>query len=134
MASLQSLCLSSSEFPAQVQTSLKDVYRCELLSYWPTLTIRLSDWLKTLTTDRSELFTDLTLVTEDLRESRAHRLVVSSGSKVLHKILASKTRERDPVIFLSGILHEDLTFILQFLYYGDVTVPQVRISVLLTDS
>ena len=74
---------------------------------------------------RSELFTDLTLVTEDLREARAHRLVVSSGSKVLQKILASKTLERDPVIFLSGILHDDLTFILQFLYYGDVTVPQV---------
>jgi len=102
----QPLCLSSSEFPARVQTCLKDVYR-------------------------SELFTDLTLVTEDLRESRAHRLVVSSGSKVLQKILASKSLERDPVIFLSGILHDDLTFILQFLYYGDVTVPQDRVKSIL---
>ena len=80
---------------------------------------------------RSELFTDLTLVTEDLRECRAHRLVASSGSKVLQKILTLKSMEREPVIFLSGILHEDLDFILQFLYYGDVRVPQDRVTSIL---
>ena len=51
MASSQSLCLSSSEFPARVKSSLKDVYRCELLSYWLTLATMISDWLATLTPD-----------------------------------------------------------------------------------
>ena len=53
-----SFFLSSSEFSGRVAETIKDVYK-------------------------SEKFTDVTLITEDLRETRAHRLVLISGSKVL---------------------------------------------------
>jgi len=93
-----SFFLSSSEFSGRVTETFKDVYK-------------------------SEKFTDVTLITEDLRETRAHRLVLISGSKVLRHIL-SRSDMSQPVIYLRGVLHEDLQYVLQFIYHGDVTVPQ----------
>jgi len=98
MDSADSFFLSSSEFSGRVAETIKDVYK-------------------------SEKFTDVTLITEDLRETRAHRLVLISGSKVLRHIL-SRSDSSQPVIYLRGVLHEDLQYVLQFIYHGDVTVPQ----------
>ena len=52
-----SFLLSSNEFPAKVTETFKEIYK-------------------------SEKFTDVTLITEDFKETKAHRLALVSCSKV----------------------------------------------------
>jgi len=94
-----SFLLSSNEFPAKVTETFKEIYK-------------------------SEKFTDVTLITEDFKETKAHRLALISCSKVLDHILSHLDSHNHPVIYLRGILHENLQYVLQFIYHGEVTVPQ----------
>ena len=103
----ESYSLSSNEFPERVMTTMKNVYR-------------------------SEMFADVTLISEDLREVRGHKLVLASGSKVLSRILSRpEMGQHQQVLYLRGILHDDLMSILQFIYLGEVTVAQERLASIL---
>ena len=102
MDETDSFCVSSSSFSSRLLETVKDVFR-------------------------EDRFSDVTLVSDDLREIRAHRLVLTSGSRVLKRIL-SRISSDHPVIYLRGVDHDDLESVMQFLYYGDVTVAQDKMS------
>ena len=92
-------------FPDQATTTLRDIYK-------------------------TEKFSDVTLVSEDLREIKAHRIVITSSSSALRRILY-KVDSPNPVLYLRGIKHKHLEAVLEFLYLGSVTVTQQDVPGLL---
>ena len=68
-------------------------------------------------------FSDLTLVTEDGKYIKAHKVLVSLSSSTLRCILQN-TDHPHPVVFLSGINHSTLLSIIKFIYLGETTVTQ----------
>ena len=79
-----------------------------------------------LTSGISEVFSennlsDVTLVSDDKKTFQAHKCVLSAFSPVLKNILLNNYHSR-PLIFLSGVKHQELFVILQFMYLGNVLV------------
>ena len=62
---------------------------------------------------------DVTLVTEDEKQVRAHKVALSSSSPYFRNIF-EKNPQANPIIILSGIQHSDLMAILKYLYTGEV--------------
>ena len=95
------------------------------------LTLQWSDFQKNvgrsfLTARKDEDFFDVTLVCED-HEVEAHRLVLSSGSNFFQDILR-RTKHPYPLLYLKGVWKAELVGILEFLYYGQTSVPQSQLE------
>ena len=60
---------------------------------------------------------DLTLISDDHTQFKAHKFVISAGSSVLKRILESNVTQH-PVIYLRGIESHEIDSILQFVYLG----------------
>ena len=73
-------------------------------------------------------YSDVTLVSEDLQEFRAHRAVLSSCSRTLRKILKTVMTDRDLVISMSEIKSEDVRSILQYMYTGETVRQPYRVA------
>ena len=89
----------------------------------------------TFTSHSRELFTglletgdltDVTLVCDDLKELRAHKLILSGCSPVLRRIIFSHPQAQ-PVIHLRGTPYEDMRALVQFMYLGETAVAQHRV-------
>lgn len=68
-----------------------------------------------------ELFTDVTLVTGDDQQIKAHKVILGSCSSFFKNIL-TKNPHPHPLIYLKDITFHDLTRILQFVYLGKCRV------------
>ena len=64
-------------------------------------------------------FTDVTLVTDDKQQIRAHRNILSACSPVFKNILQIDSNSINPVIYLRGIQHSEMESIMQFMYLGE---------------
>lgn len=93
---------------------------------WDNFTETITSSLKTFAEE--ELLQDVTLLSDDLQEVGAHRLVLCSASPVLREILLRSGGEARPLLFLRGIKHKTLRAILQFLYEGWTSVPQEEVN------
>ena len=71
----------------------------------------------------SELFTDVTLVSDDNKKIQAHKLVLSAGSEYFRDILSDKSHPH-PMLCLEGVSSVDLAYIIKYLYVGEVSVAQ----------
>ena len=71
----------------------------------------------------SELFTDVTLVSDDKKQIEAHKIILSAGSEYFRDTLSDKSHPH-PMLCLDGVSHEDLARIIKYLYVGEVSVPQ----------
>ena len=71
----------------------------------------------------SNIFTDVTLVSDDNMQIQAHKLILSVGSEYFRNILADKSHPH-PMLCLDGVSSEDLDWIIKYLYLGEVSVPQ----------
>ena len=69
------------------------------------------------------VFTDVTLISEDRRRIKAHKVVLSSCSEFFKDILVETSQEH-PLLFLKGIYHSELQAIIQFIYKGATEVAQ----------
>ena len=69
---------------------------------------------------------DVTLVSDDNKQIRAHKFVLSYSSPVFKNIIGNLNN--DAMIFLRGIMHQELTAILEFLYVGQVSIPKDRVD------
>ena len=76
---------------------------------------------KTLLNDKN--FTDVTLVSADSKQIKAHKVILSSRSKFFNQILLENPHQ-PPLLFLKGIRHSDLLAIVQFIYLGQTEVAQ----------
>ena len=75
-------------------------------------------------------FADVTLVTDDEKILKAHRIILSAYSSVLKNILQINPQSKQ-VIFLSGIQHSEMESILQFMYLGETKIDEERIKEIL---
>ena len=75
-------------------------------------------------------FSDVTLVSEDGVHVEAHRLILASSSDVLTDMFR-KTKLSQPCMFLRGIQSSELSAILDFMYHGEVKVPQMSLDLFL---
>ena len=74
---------------------------------------------------KSDDLTDVTLVCEDKKQFKAHKIVLSACSSVFKSIISEHA---SPLIYLRGIQHEEIQSILEFVYLGETTICQSRIE------
>ena len=92
---------------------------------WQDYNDHLRDMLHTMR--KFDEFTDVTLICDDQREIHAHKVVLSACSPVLKAILQRKDYGI-PIVYLKGIKFPEMESILQFMYLGQTTVEQQRIT------
>ena len=93
---------------------------------WQTYSDHLRDILKEMSSDES--FADVTLVTDDKRQIKAHRNILSACSSVFKEILQINTNNNHPVIYLRGIQYSEMESILQFIYMGEAKFYEERMN------
>ena len=76
----------------------------------------------------SSEFADVTLVTDDKQQIRAHRNILSAASPVFKSILQIDSKNANPVIYLRGIQHSEMESIMQFIYLGEAKFYEERMS------
>ena len=72
-------------------------------------------------------FTDVTLISDDKRRIKAHKVILCSSSIFFNEIL-SETPTDHPMLFLKGINHSELQAIVKFMYIGTTEVSQKDLS------
>ena len=98
--------------------------------HWHTYSDHLRDILKEMSSDDS--FADVTLVTDDKKQIKAHRNILSACSSVFKEILQINSNNNHPVIYLRGIQHSEMESILQFIYLGEAKFYEERMNEFLT--
>ena len=73
---------------------------------WHTYSDHLRGILKEMSSDDS--FADVTLVTDDKKQIKAHRNILSACSSVFKDILQINTNINHPVIYLWGLKHSEM--------------------------
>ena len=73
-------------------------------------------------------FADVTLVTDDKQQIRAHRSILSTCSPVFKNILHLSHDNSNPVIYLRGIQHSEMKLIMQFIYLGEARLNEERMT------
>ena len=73
------------------------------------------------------LFTDVTLISDDRKRIKAHKVILSNCSNFFNQIL-SETSVKNPLKFLKGIQHRELLAIVKFIYLGTAEVSQEHLN------
>ena len=68
-------------------------------------------------------FYDVTLVSDDLTQISAHKLVLSASSQFFKSIL-KKNPHSHPLLYLGGVDSTSLGFVLDYIYQGEVQIYQ----------
>ena len=74
----------------------------------------------------TELF-DVTLACDDDHQLEAHKLVLASCSQVFKSILTKK-RVQNQLIYLRGLSKQDLDYMVEYIYQGEVNVMQDQLQ------
>jgi len=72
-------------------------------------------------------FTDVTLVSENNRQIRAHKVILSSGSKFFKDIL-TMNHHQHPLVYLKGVRYEQLQHIVELIYLGEVKIGESEVD------
>ena len=91
---------------------------------WHTYSDHLKEMMSDLRTFGS--YTDVTLISDDKKQSKAHRTILSACSPVLKNILQINSQDSDCTIYLKGIHHLEVESILQFIYHGEAKLQTER--------
>ena len=97
--------------------------KCNL--QWHTYPDHLTDMLHKLMVSKE--LTDITLVCDDKKQFKAHKIVLSACSPVFKDII-NGLPQNSSVIYLRGIEHQEIESILEFMYLGVATFYQDRIN------
>ena len=92
---------------------------------WKTFKIHLVSSIGDLMTKTK--FTDVTLVSDDKAQFQAHKCVLSACSPVLQDLLLNNPHSH-PMIYLRGVMQQELESMLQLMYLGYVRIQQDRIK------
>jgi len=68
-------------------------------------------------------FTDVTLVSDDMKLIQAHKIILRSASEFFRTILYKQPTQH-PILFLKGIQHSNLLALVNFIYLGETEVAQ----------
>ena len=72
-------------------------------------------------------FFDVTLVSEDQHQVQAHKLVLSACSPYFKNLL-TQNQHSHPLLCLDGIKSEELQFVLDYIYQGEVQIFQEQLD------
>ena len=92
---------------------------------WNTFKDHLQDSTKALF--KSQRFTDVTLVSDDMIPIKAHKFILSGASSVMKRLLMMN-QDAKPMLYLKGIKSEDLQAILEFIYLGEASILSERLE------
>ena len=95
---------------------------------WHTFLPHVNDTYKELF--ETKKFSDVTLISDDLHQFKAHKFILSSCS-VLFQSLLGNYEVVSPFLYLRGVSHQELESILQFIYLGVATSHQERMNIFL---
>ena len=93
--------------------------------YWYNYTDHLKEMLQNLR--KSQILTDVTLVSDDKKQIKSHKFVLTACSSVFKNIIETLP-ENCSIIYLRGIQHQEIESILDFMYLGVATFSQERID------
>ena len=82
---------------------------------------------------KSRELTDVTLVFDDQKQLEAHRIILSAWSPVFRSMFANNSHPH-PIIFLKGMSYQNVLYILEFLYKGEVTIAKDSVDEFLSDA
>ena len=88
---------------------------------WKEFNSCTSSTFKDLYTDTD--FTDVTLATDDDKQIKAHKVILSSCSSFFRRILLNNPHQH-PLLYLKGVKFAQLKSIIQFIYLGQAEVNQ----------
>ena len=97
---------------------------------WQTYSDHLRSMMKELM--MNEDFADVTLVTEDKKQIKAHTFILSACSPVFKDILIKDNKSSNQIMYLRGIHSAEVESILQFIYVGEATCIEERMDELLS--
>ena len=87
-----------------------------------------NNWKSSLSELRHETdFADVTLISEDKIKFFAHRILLSSCSKVF-KFIFQENNHANPLVYLGGVSSQNIGFILDYIYYGEVNIHQENLD------
>ena len=66
-------------------------------------------------------FADVTLVSDELKEIQAHKVILSSCSSKLRTIL-KQFPKKEPIIYMTGVSHNEMTAMIKFMYLGETEI------------
>ena len=92
---------------------------------WHTYSDHLREMLHEMM--KSNELTDVTLVCDDKRQFKAHKIVLSACSSIFKSII-NDLPQNSSVIYLRGIQHQEMESILEFMYLGVATFHQERMN------
>ena len=72
-------------------------------------------------------FFDVTLISEDQKPVSAHKLVLSACSPYFRNILTTNTHSH-PLLCLEGVSSQNLNFVLDYIYQGEVQIFQEQLD------
>ena len=87
-----------------------------------------SNWSSSLSELRKETdFSDVTLISEDKVKFSAHRILLSSCSNMF-KFILKENNHANPLLYLGGVSSQNIGFILDYIYYGEVNIYQEELD------
>ena len=87
-----------------------------------------NNWKSSLSELRQEKdFTDVTLISEDKVKFSAHRILLSSCSKVF-KLILKENNHANPLVYLGGVSSQNIGFILDYIYHGEINIYQEHLD------
>ena len=98
--------------------------RGQLNLQWDAYSDHLQGMLQEIISNDS--FSDVTLVTDDKKQLKAHRNILSSCSSVFKEIFQIGATSNHQVIYLRGIQHSEIESILHFMYLGEAKVDRMK--------
>ena len=72
-------------------------------------------------------FTDVTLVSENDQQIKAHKVILSSNSKFFKTVLTMNNHQH-PLIYLKGVQHKQLKQMMEFIYIGEVQICEPEVD------
>ena len=72
-------------------------------------------------------FVDVTLACEDGPQIEAHKVILAASSPFFQRILKG-IKHNHPLVYMKGMKSDDLTAIVDFLYYGEANVYQENLD------
>ena len=92
---------------------------------WNTYSDHLKEMLHEMM--KSEDLTDVTLICDDKKQLKAHKVVLSACSSVFKSIIGNLPLNNS-VIYLRGVQHQEMESILEFMYLGVAKFYQERMN------
>ena len=88
---------------------------------WNDFSSNAANMVKNLLNDSQ--FTDVTLVSDDRKLIKAHKVILSSCSQFFNQVLAEISNQH-PVLYLKGIQYSELSSIIRFIYMGMTEIAE----------